>query len=120
MNTLVAICDTDGDGKISSEILPSPSEYPSCKKMDEVTGWLKDSDLPATIRGQPGVSDVEVSFCPGLRYLGVRYIFADLEDMKNFLGSDKFGELAETVSAHEHFDASREPLEFKGFFLKGV
>merc|ERR1712166_1732298 len=81
-------------------------QYPFDKtKMDEVTGWLKDSDLPATIRGQPGVSDVEMSFCPGLGYLGVRYIFADLE---------------ETVSAHEHFDASREPLEFKGFFLKGV
>ena len=31
----------------------------------QVREWLNGSDLPATLRGQPGVKDVEFSFCPG-------------------------------------------------------
>ena len=49
--------------------------------MDEVRAWVNDSGLGGKIRGQDGVKDLELSFCPGKGYLAARYIFTDLNDM---------------------------------------
>ena len=34
--------------------------------MEEVRAWVNEIDLPAKIRSQPGVKDVEFSFCEWL------------------------------------------------------
>ena len=91
-------------------------QYPFDKtKMAEVTAWSKEADLASKIRAMPGVRDIEVSFCPGEGWLASRFIFDDLEDMKAYLGSDAIGEFKKTMSGAPHYDASREPHEFKGF-----
>jgi len=51
-------------------------QYPFDKtKMAEVREWVNGSDLKNVVRGQPGVKDVEFSFCPGEGWLAARYIF---------------------------------------------
>mmetsp|Transcript_23362 Transcript_23362/g.59004 ORF Transcript_23362/g.59004 Transcript_23362/m.59004 type:complete len:126 (+) Transcript_23362:115-492(+) len=97
-------------------------QYPFDKtKMAEVREWVNSSGLIGKIRSQPGVKDVEVSFCPGEGWLAARYIFNDLEDLKTFLGNTEFLEAGKAeVTSSPHYDATREPREFKGFFLPEV
>jgi len=57
------------------------------------------------------------SFCPGEGWLAARYIFNDLEDMIAFPESAAETKTQEAVTSHAHYDASRQPHEFKGFFL---
>ena len=96
-------------------------QYPFDKtKMTEVREWVNSVDLPAKLRGEPGVTDVEFNFCPGEGWLAARYKFADLEDMKAFLGSSAVEDAKKVVSAAPHYDSSRQPHEFKGFFLPEV
>merc|ERR1719174_43817 len=89
-------------------------------KMEEVTEWVKESDLPNLLRSQPGVKDVEISFCPGEGWLSSRIIFDDLPDMVNFLEGDAVQEIRTTVAAAPHFDSNRQSHEFKGFYLSDV
>merc|ERR1719424_361533 len=57
-------------------------QYPFDKtKMTEVRAWVNESDMPASVRAETGVKDVEFSFCPGEGWLAARYIFNDLDDM---------------------------------------
>ena len=96
-------------------------QYPFDKtKMAEVTEWFDGTGIAANIRSKPGVKDLEVSFCPGEGWLAARYIFNDLEDMKTFLGSmDTDPDLLkakEQLASAPHYDSSRSPHEFKGFF----
>lgn len=50
--------------------------------------------------------------------MAARYIFDDLDDMVSFLGNTDFLEEAKNiVVSNPHYDASRQPHEFKGFFL---
>ena len=97
-------------------------QYPFDKsKMNEVRAWINASGLPAKLRKQPGVNNVEISFCPGEGWLAARYIFDDLQDMKNFLGNSKVLEAAKKqIENAPHYDSSRQPHEFKGFFLEEV
>ena len=96
-------------------------QYPFDKtKMAEVTAWVESSGIGPTLRSKPGVKDIEVSFCPGEGWLAARYIFNDLDDMVSFLGSmDTDPELIkvkELLASAPHYDSSRSPHEFKGFF----
>jgi len=96
-------------------------QYPFDKtKMAEVTEWFDKSGIAKTVRSKPGVKDLEVSFCPGQGWLAARYIFHDLEDMKTFLGSMETDpdlvKVKNQVLAAPHYDKSRTPHEFKGFF----
>ena len=96
-------------------------QYPFDKtKMAEVTAWFDGTGIGPIMRSKPGVKDVEVSFCPGEGWLAARYIFNDLDDMVSFLGSmDTDPDLIkakEMLAAAPHYDASRSPHEFKGFF----
>lgn len=50
----------------------------------------------------------------------VRYIFADLDDMKAFPESAAYKKALELVSANPDFDKSRSVHEFKGFFFPEV
>ena len=88
--------------------------------MAEVTEWFDKSGIAKTVRSKPGVKDLEVSFCPGQGWLAARYIFHDLEDMKTFLGSIETDpdlvKVKKQVLAAPHYDKSRTPHEFKGFF----
>lgn len=88
--------------------------------MAEVTEWFDKSGIAKTVRSKPGVKDLEVSFCPGQGWLAARYIFHDLEDMKTFLGSMETDpdlvKVKKQVLAAPHYDKSRTPHEFKGFF----
>jgi len=99
-------------------------QYPFDKtKMEEVTAWsleAKSTTMVAAVRATPGVSNVEVSFCPGEGWLAMRYIFDDLDDMKSFGDTDAFVKAKEHMMENPHYDSSREPHEFKGFFLKDV
>ena len=100
-------------------------QYPFDKtKMTEVTEWFDGTGIAATIRSKPGVKDLEVSFCPGEGWLAARYIFNDLDDMVGFLGSmDKDPDLIKAMEALKsapHYDPSRSPHEFKGFFKPGL
>ena len=64
---------------------------------------------------------MEISFCPGEGWLAARYIFDDLDDMVAFLGNAEVLEAAKKeLTAAPHYDASRQPHEFKGFFLPEV
>lgn len=93
-------------------------QYPFDKtKMEEVRAWITTSGLPEQFRAQPGVKDVEISFCPGEGWLAARYIFDDLDDMVNFLENSDLEAAKEILVAAPGFDASRAPHEFKGFFL---
>ena len=56
-------------------------------KMTEVREWVNSNGISAKIRADPGVKDIEVSFCPGEGWLATRFIYNDLEDMKSFLGN---------------------------------
>ncbi|EOD39138.1 hypothetical protein EMIHUDRAFT_251498 [Emiliania huxleyi CCMP1516] len=78
-------------------------------KMTEVRAWVNESNMPASVRAETGVKDVEFSFCPGEGWLAARYIFNDLDDMAK-----------KAVSTAPHYDSSREVHEFKGFYLKEV
>merc|ERR1711935_38124 len=94
-------------------------QYPFDKtKMVEVRDWVNTSGLPAKLRATEGIDNVEINFCPGQGWLGVRFLFTDLEDMKNYLGAPALEGLKAEVTSAAHYDASREPQEFKGFFLK--
>ena len=96
-------------------------QYPFDKtKMAEVREWVNGSDLPAKLRGPNGVKNVEFSFCPGEGWLAARYIFDDLEDMKSFLGSSALEDAKGVIGGAPHYDSSRSPHEFKGFFLPEV
>lgn len=96
-------------------------QYPFDKtKMAEVRAWVNDSDMPASVRAETGVKDVEFSFCPGEGWLAARYIFNDLDDMVAFLGTDALEKAKKAVSTAPHYDSSREVHEFKGFYLKEV
>ena len=54
-------------------------------------------------------------------WLAARYIFTDLDDMVSFLGNTDMLEAAKKeMTSPPHYDASREPHEFKGFFLPEV
>ena len=87
-------------------------------KMDETRAWVKESGLGDKLRSVDGVKDLEISFCPGLGYLAARYVFTDLDDMVAFFDAPELGEAKEILAAYEHFDTSREVLEFKGFFCE--
>jgi hypothetical protein len=96
-------------------------QYPFDKtKMAEVTEWFEGTGIGPTMRSKPGIKDIEVSFCPGEGWLAARYIFNDLDDMVAFLGSmDTDPDLIkakEMLAAAPHYDSSRSPHEFKGFF----
>jgi len=96
-------------------------QYPFDKtKMTEVTEYVAASGLGAKIRSKPGVKDLEVSFCPGEGWLAARYIFNDLDDMVAFLGSagtdPDLIKFKEVLMSSPHYDSSRTPHEFKGFF----
>mmetsp|Transcript_35970 Transcript_35970/g.115134 ORF Transcript_35970/g.115134 Transcript_35970/m.115134 type:complete len:109 (+) Transcript_35970:192-518(+) len=96
-------------------------QYPFDKtKMTEVRAWVNESDMPASVRAETGVKDVEFSFCPGEGWLAARYIFNDLDDMVKFLGTDALEKAKKAVSTAPHYDSSREVHEFKGFYLKEV
>mmetsp|Transcript_18844 Transcript_18844/g.62161 ORF Transcript_18844/g.62161 Transcript_18844/m.62161 type:complete len:129 (-) Transcript_18844:264-650(-) len=96
-------------------------QYPFDKtKMTEVRAWVNESDMPASVRAETGVKDVEFSFCPGEGWLAARYIFNDLDDMVAFLGTDALEKAKKAVSTAPHYDSSREVHEFKGFYLKEV
>mmetsp|Transcript_69409 Transcript_69409/g.137240 ORF Transcript_69409/g.137240 Transcript_69409/m.137240 type:complete len:128 (-) Transcript_69409:90-473(-) len=93
-------------------------QYPFDKtKMAEVREWCNSTRLGDKLRAIDGVKNVELSFCPGHGWLAARYIFNDLEDLKKFGDQPGFQEAKEMVLAMPHFDKSREPQEFKGFFL---
>ena len=93
-------------------------QYPFDKtKMEEVSAWVASSGITTKMRSQPGVKDVEMSFCPGEGWLAARYIFDDLDDMVTYLGNPVLEELKSTVTGAPHYDASRQPHEFKGFYL---
>ena len=93
-------------------------QYPFDKtKMAEVTEWAKGTGMADKLRALPGVKDIEFSFCPGEGWFAARYIFNDLDDMVTFLGDDsKLAEAKAAIMAAPHYDNSREPHEFKGFF----
>ena len=92
--------------------------YPFDKtKMEEVRAWVNESDFPAAVRATPGVKDLEISFCPGQGWLATRFIFDDLDDLRAFPDSAANAQVTEAVTSAEHYDSSREPHEFKGFFL---
>lgn len=96
-------------------------QYPFDKtKMTEVTEWFDGSGMAGTIRSKAGVKDLEVSFCPGEGWLAARYIFNDLDDMVSFLGAMETDpdliKMKEQLTSAPHYDASRSPHEFKGFF----
>jgi len=96
-------------------------QYPFDKtKMEEVRAWTKSSGIAEKIRSIDGVKNVEVSFCPGQGWLAARYIFNDLEDLKKFADQPGTAEAKKMVLAAPHYDSSREPHEFKGFFLPEV
>ena len=92
--------------------------------MAEVTEWFDGTGIAAKVRSKEGVKDLEVSFCPGEGWLAARYIFNDLDDMVKFLGSmDTDPDLVkakELLAAAPHYDPSRSPHEFKGFFKPGL
>ena len=88
--------------------------------MTEVTEWFDSSGIAANIRAKPGIKDLEVSFCPGEGWLAARYIFNDLDDMVKFLGDPDLGKAKEALAAAPHYDSSRSPHEFKGFFKSGL
>ena len=98
-------------------------QYPFDKtKMEEVTAWSQgcSNTTLAAIRAVPGVSNVEVSFCPGEGWLALRYLFDDLEDLQAFPTTEAFEQAQANMKAQSHYDHTREPQEFKGFFLKDV
>ena len=96
-------------------------QYPFDKtKMEEVKAWAKTSGLAEMARGEPGIKDFEVSFCPGEGWLAARYIFNDLDDMVGFLGGSKIEEMKKVLASAPHQDTTRQAHEFKGFFLKDV
>merc|ERR1712094_165455 len=93
-------------------------QYPFDKtKMAEVRQWVNDNEasLAQPLRATSGVQNVEFSFCPGQGWLAARYIFTDLQHMKDFPESAGFNAAKKTVLATPHYDSSREPVEFKGF-----
>jgi hypothetical protein len=115
-------------------------QYPFDKsKMEEVRAWVNESGTGPDLRGVAGVNNVEFSFCPGEGWLAARYIFDDLDDMVSlyfcylvclpqtvfpcqiaFPDSAEFAAAKEAVIAQPHYDSSRQPHEFKGFFLPEV
>merc|ERR1711939_819415 len=93
-------------------------QYPFDKtKMDEVRAWVADSPEVEGLRAIPGVQNVEISFCPGQGWLAARYIFTDLAALKAFGDQPQYAVAKDAVLAHEHYDSSRDPQEFKGFYL---
>ena len=58
--------------------------------------------------------------CAPPGWLAARYIYDDLEDMKAFIGEDLAAGVKEKLLANPHYDASRDPQEFKGFYLEEV
>ena len=93
-------------------------QYPFDKtKMPEVRDWVNTTKLGDKIRGVDGVKNVEMSFCPGEGWLAARLIFDDLEDMKAYPESAAYKQAYDAVSAAPHYDSSRQPHIFKGFFL---
>merc|ERR1712159_681580 len=94
-------------------------QYPFDKtKMAEVREWLNnEGEMVQGLRSAPGVQNVEISFCPGQGWLAARYIFTDLEHMKALQDAPAWKVAKEKVLAHPHYDSSREPVEFKGFYL---
>ena len=97
-------------------------QYPFDKtKMAEVRAWTNEIDLPEKLRAAPGVKNVEFSFCPGEGWLAARYIFNDLDDMVAFLSdSAAMTDAKKVLATAPHYDSSRQPHEFKGFFLEEV
>merc|ERR1711998_459508 len=94
-------------------------QYPFDKtKMAEVRAWVKDEPAIQNLRKIEGVKDLEISFCPGQGWLAARYIFNDLEDMKRFPDAPEYDAAKVAVVAHPFYDKSRDPVEFKGFFLE--
>jgi len=53
-------------------------------------------------------------------WLAARYIFTDLDDMVAFPDSAAYASAKAEVAAHPHYDSSRAPHEFKGFYLNEV
>jgi hypothetical protein len=93
-------------------------QYPFDKtKMTEVRQWVNEAPWPAKLRSIDGVQNVKFSFCPGEGWLAAHYTFNDLDAMKAFFGNPVLGEVAEAVKNHPNFDSSRQPHEFKGFYL---
>merc|ERR1712216_463183 len=94
-------------------------QYPFDKtKLAEVRQWLnEESSIIQSLRSITGVQNVEVSFCPGQGWLAARYIFTDLEHLKNFGDSEAWQAAKDAVASNPHYDSSREPVEFKGFYL---
>merc|ERR1712087_863248 len=96
-------------------------QYPFDKtKMEEVKWWVKENKLAEKAREIPGVKDVEISFCPGEGWLAGRYIFNSLEDLKALNSNETFQQFSEEAKKHEFYDNTREPHEFKGFYLHDV
>merc|ERR1712046_50357 len=96
-------------------------QYPFDKtKMEEVRTWINETSIPEDLRKEAGVRDIEFSFCPGQGWLAARYIFNDLDDLKALPESSAWKNAKELVSKHPHYDNSRQPQEFKGFYLNEV
>ena len=89
-------------------------------KMEEVRAWCNENKIGEQMRAIPGIKDVEVSFCPGEGWLAGRYIFNDLEDLLAFGDNPTRQKLVEEVMKHPYYDNTREPREFKGFYLSEV
>jgi hypothetical protein len=71
-------------------------------KMTEVREWVNSNGISAKIRADPGVKDIEVSFCPGEGWLATRFIYNDLEDMKAYLGSGLYEETKKVMMSAPH------------------
>ena len=96
-------------------------QYPFDKtKMAEVRAWVNSNGIAAKVRANPGVKDIEISFCPGEGWLATRFIYDDLADLQAYLGSELYEEMQGVMMAAPHYDATRQPHEFKGFYLPEV
>ena len=81
-------------------------QYPFDKtKMAEVRAWVNGNGIAAKVRANPGVKDIEISFCPGEGWLATRFIYDDLADLQAYLGSELYEEMQTVMKAAPHYDA---------------
>ena len=101
--------------------------------MDEVRKWVKEEPVVQALKSVKGVKKMEMSFCAGNGWLGVLYLFEDLSDLENFgevrlcfsyypttvavMQTPEFKVAKAAVLEHPHYDKSRSPQEFRGFFF---
>lgn len=96
-------------------------QYPFDKsKMAEVSDWMKTDPAVQGVKKIKGVKSMELSFCPGEGWVAARYIFDDLDDMLKFKDDPNYQPALEAVLGNPHYDSSRSPQEFKGFFVHDV